>query len=240
MNNAGGPAVQRLFSSRRQTAWFDFTAGASEHSPPFPAAKDSVNPPSQILVGFNEKVVCIRVRGKGSFQNSAGVKQFALAMIQRGHREFVVDLAECPVMDSTFMGTLTGVALKLRGLGSGNLHIVYPNERNASLLRGLGLDQILDLADDHHDPGGAERDDRDAVLAGAMDPPPQPEEVLGAATPAGSSSDRRQTTETMLAAHQALVDADPENLSRFKDVLDYLKQDLARADDHADGGAHAD
>jgi hypothetical protein len=30
----------------------------------------------------------------------------------------------------------------------------------------------------------------------------------------------------MLDAHQALCDAAPQNLSRFKDVLDYLKQDL--------------
>jgi hypothetical protein len=30
----------------------------------------------------------------------------------------------------------------------------------------------------------------------------------------------------MIAAHEALVDADPENLARFKDVLEYLKQDL--------------
>ena len=30
----------------------------------------------------------------------------------------------------------------------------------------------------------------------------------------------------MLDAHQALCDAVPQNFSRFKDVLDYLKQDL--------------
>ena len=30
----------------------------------------------------------------------------------------------------------------------------------------------------------------------------------------------------MLDAHEALCEAAPENLSRFKDVLDYLKQDL--------------
>ena len=30
----------------------------------------------------------------------------------------------------------------------------------------------------------------------------------------------------MLAAHEALCEAVPENLLRFKDVLDYLKQDL--------------
>ncbi len=30
----------------------------------------------------------------------------------------------------------------------------------------------------------------------------------------------------MLDAHEALCEAAPQNLSRFKDVLDYLKQDL--------------
>jgi hypothetical protein len=30
----------------------------------------------------------------------------------------------------------------------------------------------------------------------------------------------------MLEAHEALCEAAPENLFRFKDVLDYLKQDL--------------
>jgi hypothetical protein len=30
----------------------------------------------------------------------------------------------------------------------------------------------------------------------------------------------------MLDAHQALCDAAPQNVSKFKDVLDYLKQDL--------------
>ena len=30
----------------------------------------------------------------------------------------------------------------------------------------------------------------------------------------------------MLEAHEALVEADPENLTKFKDVLEYLKQDL--------------
>ena len=91
------------------------------------------------------KVVCIRVQGKGSFQNSAGVKRFAKAMVNRGFRDFVVDLAACPVMDSTFMGTLTGIAFRLRELGHGGLHVINSNERNTNLLEGLGLDQILSL-----------------------------------------------------------------------------------------------
>ena len=34
----------------------------------------------------------------------------------------------------------------------------------------------------------------------------------------------------MLEAHEALVEVAPENLTKFKDVLEYLKQDLHRAD----------
>ena len=34
--------------------------------------------------------------------------------------------------------------------------------------------------------------------------------------------------ETMLEAHEALCEAAPENIFRFKDVLDFLRQDLHR------------
>ena len=168
-----------------------------------------VNPNSSILVGCNQKVVCIRVQGKGSFQNSTGIKQFATAMIHRGHRNFVVDLADCPVMDSTFMGTLTGVALRLREIGQGEVHVINSNARNTDLLAGLGLDQILSLDNASADEGMYHPVEEDTLFL-------SPEEA----------ADKKATTETMIAAHQALVDADPENFCKFKDVIDYLKQDI--------------
>ena len=171
-----------------------------------------MNPNPTILVGCNQKVVCIRVQGKGSFLNSTGIKKFANAMIDRGHRNFVVDLAECPVMDSTFMGTLTGVALRLHGIGQGDLHVINSNARNTDLLEGLGLDQILSLENGN---GSGSQD--------CLDVPPEARDTLPAEA---VSTDKRAVTETMIAAHQALVDADPENFCKFKDVIDYLKQDL--------------
>ena len=128
-------------------------------------------------------------------------------MINRGHRDFVVDLADCPVMDSTFMGTLTGVALRLRELGQGGLHVINCNDRNTGLLEGLGLDQILSLERPEGYVGIDFAADADTELV------PEP-------------ADKRAATETMIAAHQALVDADPQNFGKFKDVIEYLKQDL--------------
>ena len=37
---------------------------------------------------------------------------------------------------------------------------------------------------------------------------------------------KQEQAQTMLEAHEALCQAAPENFFRFKDVLDYLKQDL--------------
>lgn len=167
-----------------------------------------MNPNSSILVGCNQKVVCIRVQGKGSFQNSTGVKEFATAMILRGHRDFVVDLGGCPVMDSTFMGTLAGIAQRLMKLGQGGLHVINANERNNDLLEGLGLDQILSMNGHEHDCDDCRIETTDQLPAAA--------------------ADKLTTTQTMIEAHQALVDADQGNFCKFKDVLDYLKQDLHR------------
>jgi anti-anti-sigma regulatory factor len=149
------------------------------------------------------------VEGKGSFLNSAGVKEFAKEMVNRGHREFVVDLRNCPVMDSTFMGTLAMIALRLREIGQGSLHVVNLNERNHDLLSNLGLDQLFSM-------------DACGVKAGAP--------AAGDALHATPAADHSAQAETMLEAHQALVEADPENLTKFKDVLEYLKQDLHRTD----------
>ena len=138
--------------------------------------------------------------------NSSGLKEFAREMVNRGYREFVVDLKNCPVMDSTFMGTLAGIALRLREIGQGNLHVTNLNDRNNDLLRNLGLDQLFAI-----DLCGIKESDASAKSR-SIDSP--------------AESDRVAQAQTMLEAHEALVEVAPENLTKFKDVLDYLKQDL--------------
>ncbi|MFL6588579.1 MAG: STAS domain-containing protein [Chthoniobacterales bacterium] len=162
---------------------------------------------SSIQVGVNGEAVWVKVEGKGSFLNSGNLKEFTREMVNRGYREFVVDLENCAMMDSTFMGTMAGVALRLKELGHGHLHVVHCGERSRSLLTGLGLDQIFDI----HSNGTA-----------------APEcELLKADKSNGAPVEqKKQVSADMLDAHQALCDAAPQNLSRFKDVLDYLKQDL--------------
>jgi anti-anti-sigma factor len=162
---------------------------------------------SSIQVGVNGQAVWVRVEGKGNFLNSGNFKEFAREMVARGYREFVVDLENCIMMDSTFMGTLAGVALRLKELGRGHLHVIHCGQRSRDLLTGLGLDQVFSI----HANGTAAPNEQDVVTE---------------ALPAEPTAQKQRQAQQMLDAHEALCAAAPENLSRFKDVLDYLKQDL--------------
>jgi anti-anti-sigma regulatory factor len=145
----------------------------------------------------------VRVEGKGSFLNSTGLNEFAKEMINRGFREFAVDLKNCTVMDSTFMGTLAGIALRLRELGQGNLRVTNLNERNSDLLSNLGLDQLF-----------------------VIEPRNSTPEMTTETPLAGAAPDKATQAQTMLEAHEACVEANEANAAKFKDVLEYLKQDL--------------
>ena len=142
--------------------------------------------------------VWVRVEGKGTFQNSPGLKDFSRKLIENGRRAIVVDLLACPAMDSTFMGTLAGIALRLRDAGGGDLWVVNRNERNSDLLSGLGLDALF-----------------------SQQPPP----VLGQSggTALQPSADKATTREVMREAHEDCVVANPANAAAFKDVLEYLR-----------------
>ena len=162
---------------------------------------------SSIQVGVSGPTVWVKVEGKGSFLNSGNLKEFAREMLERGYREFVVDLADCSMMDSTFMGTMATVALRLRELGQGHLKVVHCGNRCQELLYGVRLDQIFDIHANGARPPEYE----------ALERPPRVQ------SPADG---KREQMGTMLEAHEALCEAAPENILRFKDVLDFLKRDL--------------
>src|SRR5258705_9920007 len=104
-----------------------------------------MKPGSKILVSCADRSVWVRMEGNGSSTNSTALRDFAKEMIHRGAREFFVDLCNCPVMDSTFMGTLAGISLWLGELGESCLSVVNLNERNAGSLCSLGLDQLFNV-----------------------------------------------------------------------------------------------
>jgi anti-anti-sigma regulatory factor len=163
-----------------------------------------VSKASSILVGDTNGIVWMKVEGRGTFENSQCLKDFVRRMISKGRHEFVVDLEKCELMDSTFMGTLASVAFSLRDIKDGLLRVVRANARNFSLLESLGLDHLFEL---------------EPFLDG-----PQPDSLQRAGA---CEVDPDEARSMILAAHEALVEADPRNAIRFQDVIEYLQQEVA-------------
>ncbi len=161
-----------------------------------------------ILAGLFQDVAWIRVIGKGTFQNAPALKAFAKQRIEEGQEEIVIDLEDCPCMDSTFMGTITAIALQLRARTEGQLQVINTNERTAKSLQELGLDQILDL--DLNDSVWSEERAlvRENITRSLVtEPLPQ-----------------KECRQIVLEAHEALCQANQDNVARFRNVLDYLKK----------------
>ncbi len=169
-------------------------------------------PTSTILVGKIGPLFWLRIDGKGTFQNSVELKRCFQSVIARGTKDFVVDLERCPTMDSTFLGTLTGAALNLRESGGGGLSVLNANERNQHLLTSLGLDHILELDLE----GTAWSAEREVVCK-------QLAQCEGQTAPVCKEERARQ----VLHAHQALTAANEDNVCRFRDVIEFLQDELA-------------
>lgn len=171
----------------------------------------TVNTPGSILVGCFGDVAWIRVEGSGNHLNSDRVRDFARRRISEGCETFVVDLANCPGMDSTFMGTLTSIALEMKRRGKpGAVDVVNANPRNRQSLIKLGLQNLIRIDED----GTAWREERELVARNLSQPL------------SGADLDRQERLEMVMEAHEALVKANSENRSRFQDVLEYLQKDL--------------
>ena len=149
----------------------------------------------------------IKVVGRGSFQNSGCLKAFYLQLLKEEVNRFVVDLENCTYLDSTFLGILLGLGLKLKEIGNGRLHILNANPRNLELLKNLGLDRLIQI------------DTSRAELNGDLEK--QSLEEMPCPLPT-----RAEAAPTILEAHENLMEFDPRNIPKFKDVVEFLREDL--------------
>lgn len=157
----------------------------------------------RMLVGTIDGRVFVRVEGRATHLNSQPLREFLEVMIQRGHRDLDIDLGECIFLDSTFVGVLSVIALRVRGPMAGTVRIFRASERLLELFRGLGVERYFLIM-----PGGEHK------LLG-----PEDLDVLPA-----SSRTRAAWATTILEAHRVLTEADPTNLPRLRDVLELMEQ----------------
>ncbi len=164
----------------------------------------------KLSVWVGDKIVCIKIAGRASFQCSVDFKTLVHTLSQQGHARFVLDLAECQLMDSTFLGVLAGLGLKFseerNGDGPSTLELLNPSDRIFDLIENLGIDHLFQIHKGSAEPTGE----------------------LNPVEKSATVPDRRETTRTCLEAHRLLMEINPANVSKFKDVTKFLEEDLKK------------
>ncbi len=167
--------------------------------------------PAKLLVMVGESYACIRIIGRANFTASVDFKALVDELGSRGCNCYVLDLSECVLMDSTFLGVLAGLGVK-PGSGKADstahgIELFNPGPRIVELLETLGVLHLF------------------KVTQGAVTPP-VPTQAMEH-TPAEPT--REQVTRTCLEAHQTLMDLSPANAAKFKDVAQFLAEGVKKA-----------
>lgn len=179
----------------------------------------------RLLVARHGSMVVIRVEGLGHMALAPGLNEFVNQCFDGGCRQVLIDMADCTGIDSTFMGTMVGLAAELNSIAhEENIGFISPahgaeagvlsdsnrawvavvngSQANCDCLKTLGADRFITLA-------GAKD------LAGlAMDPLET------------RDLSRRERIEVIRKAHEALVETDDRNRTKFGAFLDALKAEI--------------
>jgi anti-sigma B factor antagonist len=208
----GVPLVRTLTASRAPAFEFRLRRGFCGMWPP--ARTEMVSAPSaRLWVLAGEKFACIRIVGRANFTSSIDFNTLVAELRQKAYSYFVIDLSECTLMDSTFLGVLAGFGIKLGGAQKEpeerSIELFKPNPRITELLENLGLLHLFKLTD------------------GCLNLP----ETAEAKAHCPPNSSREDLLRACLEAHQALANINPENASKFKDVTQFLAKDLQKPKD---------
>jgi anti-anti-sigma factor len=176
----------------------------------------SDNNQDNLTAAFINKTAIIRVDGRGSFKTSPPMKQFIQRVIEaRSANRILIDMSTCSSMDSTFMGVLAGLSYHIKDRSECTLKLINLSEKNQKLLTTLGVDRVVDYS---------------------LSSTSEEKELIDthcerAQTLETNAADTLAAAQTTLEAHENLVNINPDNLVKFKSVIELLQNDL-RALDH--------
>ena len=167
---------------------------------------------AQLLVFVSGELACIKIVGRANFTLSIDFKTLMNELIQKRFTCFVLDLSECKLMDSTFLGVLAGFGLKMKLRQNGepdgqSIELLNPKPRISELLENLGVAHLFKVVTSIGDRAG---------------------NITNHAPVATAKPTREEITSTCLDAHELLMEICPENIPKFKEVAQFLAEDLKK------------
>lgn len=152
-----------------------------------------------VIISRSDCGYLIKAVGRANFDYAVPLRDLSKELT--GSENLCFDLSACTAMDSTFMGVMSMLGLKARKSG-GAIEIAGAGANLKLLLAGLGVDKLFTFVDAVPDMAG----EFQAKRTGSM----------------------IDTAETVLEAHQKLVEAEPENAKIFDQVIKFAKSDVDR------------
>ena len=176
---------------------------------------DSVSNQDNLTAAFIGRTVVVRVVGRGSFRISLPIKKFIQQVIESDSANCVlIDMLKCRSMDSTFMGVLAGLSFHIRKKSDFTLKLVNLSEKNEKSLQTLGVDRVISYS------RTCTEEEQKLVSIG------ENKEQLMKTKPENTV----EAAQTTLEAHETLVNLNPDNLVKFKSVLELLQEELNNLD----------
>ncbi len=162
------------------------------------------------MVSIADAVVMIKIPGGATFHSSLDFKTLIQELRNRGHERFLLDLRDCLVMDSTFLGVLAGLGQRLTAAPGAGEHsrmkLMCPSPRVSDLLENLGVTHLFNMVNGF----------------------PTVPQSFEAVAPAAGQPSKEEISRTCLEAHLTLMDLNPANIPKFKDVTRFLAEDLEK------------
>ena len=156
---------------------------------------------TDLLISNNGGVFQIKVSGRANFEYAVPLRNIA-----KGTGEIkgiAINLENCAAMDSSFMGVLSMLALRLRKQNTA-VELYNAGDNLQNLLRELGILKLFSLKQ-----GSCAAEGTQGFAA---------ENNASALT----------TAQTVSEAHKALVEADSGNEKKFGTVIEYADADVKR------------
>lgn len=166
--------------------------------------------PPRILAATVEGAALVAVAGRATFRLVPAFRQALQAARLTSPSVLLVDLSGTTAVDSSFMGLIASTSIAASKAGAVPTRFVNIPPRILALLRGLGVDRLMDIVP-------ATTDADLSALVAALAP-------VEAAPEAGDA-----LTATLLDTHETLSRLSPENLERFRSVLELLRAEQGRS-----------
>jgi len=160
--------------------------------------------PPRIQYAIEQKCLYLKLEGQFRCSSTSALEPFVSAVFKDTAVETaVIDLVHALFLDSTTLGILASIAIKLRARSPQKPLIVTGNEDITVLLASMGFEQYFVLVDE--------------TAIGSV--PAYCGINLGRQAPAAMSH-------TALEAHQHLAEMNANNREIFKDVIELLQDDI--------------